>query len=88
MTAPGYLSRIVIDPNVMVGKPIIKGTRIPVDTILHLLANGLTFEEILEDYPHLTKEDILAAIDYSAEIVSGESIFPLLATKKHAAASH
>lgn len=54
---------IIINPEVMVGKPVIKGTRIPVDLIVRLLAQGLTIKEILEDYPQLTEEDIKAALD-------------------------
>ena len=59
--------RVVVDPQVMVGKPVIKGTRIPVDLIVRLLAQGMTTEEILEDYPQLKKEDIKAALEYVAE---------------------
>lgn len=61
--------RIIIDPEILVGKPIIKGTRISVDFILDLLGNGWSYEQILENYPQLKKEDILAAISYSAEKV-------------------
>lgn len=67
--------RIVINPAVMVGKPVIKGTRIPVDLIVRLLAQGMTPQEILEDYPNLTMEDIRAALEYVAEIVKGESVY-------------
>ena len=70
------LDRVVINPKVMVGKPIIKGTRIPIDMIVKLVAQGMTIEEILEDYPKLSKEDVKAALLYSAEVVSGESILP------------
>ncbi len=69
--------RIVINPKIMVGKPTIKGTRIPVDTIVKLLAQGMTKEEILEDYLNLTEEDIKAALTYVAEIANGEDVFPL-----------
>ena len=69
--------RIVVDQNIMVGKPIIKGTRIPVDTIVRLMAQGMTQKEILDDYPHLKKEDIKAALEYVADIVEGEDVFPL-----------
>ena len=62
------LSRISIDPNVCFGKPCIRGTRIWVSLILDFLANGATIEEFLEDYPHLKREDILAAIAYGAEM--------------------
>lgn len=62
------LNRISIDPNVCFGKPCIRGTRIWVSLILDLLANGLTTEKILLEYPHLTEEDIRAAIAYGAEM--------------------
>lgn len=58
-------NRITIDPKIMVGKPVISGTRIPVDLIIKKLAQGETKEEILQDYPHLTGEDIQAALWYS-----------------------
>jgi uncharacterized protein (DUF433 family) len=58
------LQRISIDPNVCFGKPCIRGTRIWVSLILDFLANGMTFEEIIEEYPHLTEQDIRAAIAY------------------------
>lgn len=62
------LQRITIDPAICFGKPCIRGTRIWVSLILDFLANGTTIEEILEEYPQLTKEDILAAIAYGAEM--------------------
>ena len=58
------MDRITIDPEVMVGKPVIKGTRITVQLIFQLLANGATEAEILNDYPDLKKEDIKAALLY------------------------
>ncbi|GAB6100822.1 DUF433 domain-containing protein [Thermococcus atlanticus] len=64
--------RIEINPKKMGGKPVIKGTRIPVYFILELLANGWSFEEIIENYPQLTKEDILAAIRYASMILKEE----------------
>ncbi len=62
------LDRISVDPNVCFGKPCIRGTRIWVSLILDFLANGMTIKEILEEYPHLTEEDIRAAIAYGAEM--------------------
>jgi uncharacterized protein (DUF433 family) len=62
------LARISIDPNICFGKPCIRGTRIWVSLLLDFLASGSTIEEILADYPHLTREDILAAIAYGAEM--------------------
>ena len=76
------IQRIEINPNVMVGKPIIKGTRIPVDLIIKLLAQGMTQEEILEDYPNLEKEDIRAALEYVAKILQGEEVLSLLDLNK------
>lgn len=60
------LQRISVNPNVCFGKPCIRGTRIWVSLILDFLANGMTIKEILEEYPHLTEEDIRAAIASSA----------------------
>jgi uncharacterized protein (DUF433 family) len=62
------LQRISIDPNVCFGKPCIRGTRIWVSLLLDFLANGMTVEEILAEYPQLTVEDIHAAIAYGAEM--------------------
>lgn len=64
------LSRISIDPNVCFGKPCIRGHRIWVSLILDLLASGMTCEEILDEYPGLTEEDIRACIAYGAEMAS------------------
>jgi uncharacterized protein (DUF433 family) len=61
--------RITIDPKICFGKPNIKGTRIYISLILEMLEVGLSFEEIIEEYPHLTKEDIVAAIRYARELV-------------------
>jgi len=62
---------------VLVGKPVIKGTRIAVEFLLDLLANGWTHEQILKNYPHLTEEDIQAALHYAAEAVKQEHVYPL-----------
>ncbi len=62
------LERISIDPNICFGKPCIRGTRIWVSLILDFLANGTNMEELLEEYPQLTRADILAAIAYGAEM--------------------
>lgn len=62
------LRRISIDPNVCFGKPCIRGTRIWVSLLLDLLADGMSIPEVLEEYPHLTEEDIRAAIAYGAEM--------------------
>lgn len=57
-----WRERISSDPEVLVGKPVVKGTRISVELILGWLANGWTYEQILESYPHIVREDILYAI--------------------------
>jgi uncharacterized protein (DUF433 family) len=62
------LGRIVVDPRICFGKPCIRGTRIWVSLLLDFLASGASFDEILENYPQLTREDILAAIAYGAEM--------------------
>ena len=64
-----WRDRITADPDILVGKPIIKGTRISVELILGWLANGWSFEQILESYPHITREDILAALAFAAEMM-------------------
>lgn len=66
--------RIEVNPAVMMGKPVIRGTRITVELILHKLAEGATEGELLEDYPHLKPEDIRAAIAYGAASVAHEEI--------------
>jgi Uncharacterized conserved protein len=67
-----WKNRIVSDPEILVGKPVIKGTRISVELIIGWLANGWTFEQLLESYPHLTREDILAALAFAAEMMQEE----------------
>lgn len=69
------LKRITIDPKVMVGKPVIKGTRIPVELILREISYGLTPAQIMESYPRLTPEDIRAAAAYAARVVADEDVF-------------
>jgi uncharacterized protein (DUF433 family) len=61
----------------MTGKPVIKGTRIPVEQVLRLLAQGLSFEDILKDYPHLKKDDIMATLLYAAKVMGKEEVYPL-----------
>ena len=60
------MGRITANKEILGGKPIIKGTRISVEFILELLASGVTEDEILQDYPHLTKDDIHACLEYAA----------------------
>jgi uncharacterized protein (DUF433 family) len=67
---------IVSDPKIMVGKPVIKGTRITVEHILEELANGLTIEQILVEYPHLTRQGVQAALRFAAESVRVDFVHP------------
>ncbi len=69
-------SLIEADPRIMVGKPVIKGTRITVELILEKLAAGQTVEQILEDYPHLTHESVKAALKFAAESVRFDHVTP------------
>jgi uncharacterized protein (DUF433 family) len=72
---------IGIDPKVMVGKPVIRGTRIPVELIVRMLAQGISESEILHEYPRLHPEDIRAALAYAAEVLAHEDVFPCLKTR-------
>ena len=76
-----YEDRIIVDPEIMVGKPIIKGTRITVELVLGLLAQGERMDEVLEAYPHLKREDIYAALGYAEKIIREERIMPLSGIK-------
>ncbi|MBU0456490.1 MAG: DUF433 domain-containing protein [Gammaproteobacteria bacterium] len=72
-----WMDRIVVDPKIMVGKPVIKGTRIPVELILKMLAQKLPEKEILNEYPRLKTEDIQAVLFYATNVVSSEEVYPL-----------
>ena len=72
-----YRKRIVIDPEVMMGKPVIAGTRIPVEMILRDLGTGMTPEELLRAYPQLTMDDIHAAQAWAADYLADEVIVPV-----------
>ena len=72
--APRQHPRIVSDPEIMLGKPTIRGTRITVELILKKLAAGMTPAELLEAYPHLASEDIRAALDFAADWLANEEI--------------
>ena len=71
-----YQDHIIVDPKIMVGKPVVKGTRIPVDLILERLASDLDLKALFEDYPDLTEEDVKACIAYAKELVEYEEAFP------------
>jgi uncharacterized protein (DUF433 family) len=74
------LSRITVDPEVMVGKPVIRGLRITLEQILKALAGGVSEAEVLEEYPELEPQDIKAALLYATELVSEERVFPIKAS--------
>ncbi len=76
--------RIEINPKVMMGKPIIRGTRIPVELILRKLSEGAKERELLEAYPRLTKEDIQAAIRYAADSLAHEETVILRSSRQPA----
>lgn len=71
------LHRIEINPKVMLGKPVIKGTRITVEVVLKKLSQDISIDEILADYPRLTREDIQAAIAYAASALSTDEVMPI-----------
>ncbi|MBI1747647.1 MAG: DUF433 domain-containing protein [Acidobacteria bacterium] len=74
------LERITIDPKVMVGKPVIKGTRLTVEYILNLLAHGATVTEILEEYQGLTQEDIQACFLFATKSLESAAFLPPVST--------
>jgi uncharacterized protein (DUF433 family) len=74
-----FRERIVVDPGILVGKPVVKGTRIPVSKILNLVAHGFTFDQIIEDYPVLTQDDVRAAILYAGARLDREEVYALSA---------
>lgn len=69
--------RIVVDPNILVGKPVVKGTRLAVDFILDLLAQGWPPDEILRNYPGLEAEDIQACLAYARDMLRNEKVYLL-----------
>ena len=72
------LERITLNPKIMVGKPIIRGTRLTVQYILNLLAHGASIDEILQEYKGLTKEDVLACLLYASETLEDTTFMPLI----------
>ncbi|MBM3144183.1 MAG: DUF433 domain-containing protein [Chloroflexi bacterium] len=68
--------RIVIEPEIQHGKPVIRGTRVPITRVLGGLAGGMTIGEIVREY-EITKDDVLAALNYAADLIETESYYPL-----------
>lgn len=79
MTEQQLLQRITLDANVMMGKPVIKGTRLTVEYILNLLAHGATTTEILEEYNGLTLEDVQACLLFATKSLANTTFMPLMA---------
>ena len=69
--------RIIIDPKILVGKPVIKGTRLAVQFIIELLAQGWAETEILRNYPGITHEDIQACLNYASASLDAEKVYPI-----------
>ena len=74
VSSASHLERITVNPLVCHGKPTVRGLRMPVQTILELLASGMTFDEVLDDYPYLEREDLLAALEYGAVAAGGHQV--------------
>ena len=69
--------RIVIDPEILCGKPVVKGTRLAVEFIVDLLAQGWTAPDVLKNYPGVTQDDILACLAYASAALHAEKVYPL-----------
>lgn len=74
-----WRDRIAIDPAVLVGKPVVRGTRLAVQLIVNLLAQGWTEQELLSNYPGLTADDIRACLAYASAVLSAEKVYPITA---------
>ena len=72
-----WTDRIAIDPDVLAGKPVVRGTRLSVDFIIGLLGQGWSDSDILRNYPGLTREDIGACLQYASEVLQAENVYPL-----------
>lgn len=68
--------RIIIDPAILGGKPIVAGTRIPVDLVLEKLAKNTDVAILLQDYPRLTREDVQAVLTYASDVIKTEDVYP------------
>jgi uncharacterized protein (DUF433 family) len=73
------LDRIAVDPEIVHGKPRIRGTRVTVQVILELLAAGETVDELLSEYDELTRDDVLAALEYAASVAGGVKVLSFVA---------
>lgn len=71
-----WQDRITVDPNILTGKPVIKGTRLAVEFIIDLLAQGWSYNDIAANYPGITREDVLACLSYASARLHEEKVFP------------
>jgi uncharacterized protein (DUF433 family) len=69
-------SRIVLDPAILAGKPVVRGTRLSVDFIIGLMADGWSEADILRNYPGLTREDLAACLSYARDVLKSEKVYP------------
>jgi len=72
-----WKERIIIDPEILTGKPVVKGTRLAVEFIVSLLGQGWSEADILQNYPGLTREDILACLSYASVVLRDEPVYPI-----------
>ena len=75
MAVTSWKDRIVLDPDVLAGKPIVRGTRVAVELVLELLAQGWTYRRVLDNYPQLSREDLLAALAYARDCLKVEKVY-------------
>lgn len=75
MSENDWKDRIVVDPDVLVGKPVVKGTRMSVEFVVDLLARGWTFDQVLDEYDHLTADDIRACLAYATDMLRTEKVY-------------
>jgi len=72
-----WRDRVELNPEVLTGKPVVRGTRLAVEFVLEMIASGVSEQEILSNYPRLTHEDVLACVAYAAEAIKSERVYPI-----------
>lgn len=75
-----WQERIIVDPDILVGKPVVKGTRLAVEFIIDLMAQGWSESEILRNYPGLTQADVQACLSYASAVLQAEKVYPMVTT--------
>ena len=75
MTEKALLRRIVVDPKIMIGKPVIRGTRLPIEIIVEKVAYGSSIDDLRRDYPFLKDDDVRAALLYAAKRIANEEVY-------------